>query len=1313
MVSTARTKREKPKWIYKDIWTIMVAYWDTEEAQQRSASTRKHGFSDEEEEEEEEGDRSLRRSDPLSQLDPHLPVCRVEDLEAFRRINRKRKYAGSSSSFTTLQSQLEDANPKVEEQAAREAEALQVTLSQAAEIKHLTMMKKNIDDIDKTMDEINEQIENMKQLQKALSAPERPRSGLPKSGETCPSSFSFSRTKSHPTILLRIAGVTAPIGSAADFDEDELEAELEELECAELEEQLLQPVPIHVPQGNKPNVVTLGRLLSISLAYPDILLLQTYTVTTWLETIKERIVPSHGQDSVLFKRPPSSHCSSSHERLLERMSDSASRITASSYGGIEETSFSEMLKKSNSMKKVAAESSDATEGSKGGGMADVDVLGIYHVQRTNHRVEIQFECRCGATIKVLVFRTGPTFTHTTLPESPHPVVTVFWDGDSVTVSVQHCQGSVWLRLSTNVPKTPVAPPPTTITKEPAPAKLLLEAPPGFPPLFPELSKEDRKMALQYISHVDETERLARILRVKQSIEESAADSSTRLIKITSEVDKGKGHVFDYKQAANNFKRPCLKGTKPIASSPALVVASDGESFSNSSIALSQPFQSGQVSTGFSMGLNFKASSSGNLKAGKKERRRPPSWKRKLRASSSQVVTDSKSSKGPTLQDGKYGGFRFEAAAIPMSILSWNCQGAGSSETVQYIRGLRRQHFSDFMFLMETKQKLGYMSELKNSLGYDNLVTVEPLGLSGGLALMWKNSYKVEVLSKDKRIIDTKISLGSIVFCVTFVYGDPVRANRQVVWDRLSGLGLIRDAAWLLVGDFNELLTNAEKKGGPPRDESSFWGFREMAENCKITELRSSGNSFSWGGLRNSIWVQCRLDRSFGNDEWFNLFPRANTKYLSMWASDHRPIRMGWSTAEGPDTTLLDRIQRCRKSMARWKKQADLNSRDRINRLQTSHEAEISKLHPNYNLLKQIKGELARALQEEELFWRQKCREEWLKSGDLNTKFFHNSVKGRKLQNRILMLLDDSGNEHFSEGSKGQVAVDYFRDLFMSSNPHDLETIFQGFQARVTSDMNARLIAPISDEEIKRAAFSVKSSNVSGRTDRATVISENFGILVQDSRVDPADGPWVWIGFLDARRSVVESGYQERLQSVRRADGIWEMLDESLVADTMEFDRNGDNGSASHRSGTQRSAGKLSAVMMAGWRSSGSADVLRNKLSELFREFTKGERCDANEEFSWKSDYGKDSPRSALVEGLDGDLAILKNVKDYGEDFTRVILTEIYRWGSYIVGESEKEIRGSIRKRNCRNMKWGRLHVETSLARCIDGHLTLSEFPGWF
>ena len=36
MVSTARTSRKKPKWIGKTLWKTMIAYWDTEEAQERS-----------------------------------------------------------------------------------------------------------------------------------------------------------------------------------------------------------------------------------------------------------------------------------------------------------------------------------------------------------------------------------------------------------------------------------------------------------------------------------------------------------------------------------------------------------------------------------------------------------------------------------------------------------------------------------------------------------------------------------------------------------------------------------------------------------------------------------------------------------------------------------------------------------------------------------------------------------------------------------------------------------------------------------------------------------------------------------------------------------------------------------------------------------------------------------------------------------------------------------------------------------------------------------------------------------------------------
>ncbi|XP_033134315.1 uncharacterized protein LOC117127769 [Brassica rapa] len=459
----------------------------------------------------------------------------------------------------------------------------------------------------------------------------------------------------------------------------------------------------------------------------------------------------------------------------------------------------------------------------------------------------------------------------------------------------------------------------------------------------------------------------------------------------------------------------------------------------------------------------------------------------------------------------------------MSIMSWNCRGAGSDETVQYLQGLRRSIFPDFLFLMETKQKNSYMMGLQQSLGYDKMITVEPIGLSGGLALMWKSTFDVAVLSCDNRIIDVKVSFGSVSFYLTCVYGNHVRSKRQEVWTRLIDIGLVRDEAWLLTGDFNELMSNGEKLGGAIRDESTFWDFRNMAENCKIKELRFFGNSLSWAGKRDNVWVQCRLDRSFGNDEWFSLFPRASSEYLDMWASDHRPLRISFALERvdphrgrfffdkrmlskagleevikscwGDDcevqNSTMERINRCRRGILRWKKRADLNSKNKITRLKSALEREVSKHFPSFHVMSKIRKELALAYKEEETFWRQKCREEWLRSGNRNTKFFHNCVKGKRHQNKILMLLDDLGREHFSEGSKGDIAVNYFRELFMSSNPHDVESLFTGFQPRVTAAMNNLLLAPISEEEVRKAAFCVKSSSAPGEDGLTGVFYQRF------------------------------------------------------------------------------------------------------------------------------------------------------------------------------------------------------------------------------
>lgn len=152
---------------------------------------------------------------------------------------------------------------------------------------------------------------------------------------------------------------------------------------------------------------------------------------------------------------------------------------------------------------------------------------------------------------------------------------------------------------------------------------LLEGPHGFPPMFPQLSKQDQVMALQYISHSDEIERMARIYIVKQSI----IDPKSSFPKISHEFDKGKGLVFGFENECERLKKRSLHGSKPLASAPDLDLQSSNNADPEHS------FASLFVDTGltvFKMGSFSKDPLSANLPAIKRGRNSPSAWKRRSR-----------------------------------------------------------------------------------------------------------------------------------------------------------------------------------------------------------------------------------------------------------------------------------------------------------------------------------------------------------------------------------------------------------------------------------------------------------------------------------------------------------------------------------------------------------------------------------------------------------------------------------------------------------------------------------------------------------
>ncbi|KAL3744829.1 hypothetical protein ACJRO7_014007 [Eucalyptus globulus] len=139
-----------------------------------------------------------------------------EDVPAIQCLKRKRLYEQRIEQLRYFQLQIRDQIIMLEGAKAT-TETVDALRTRAAATKAMQEAK-NINDLNNISDKINEQNETMKRMQEAVSAPS---------------------------------------GAAAVFDEDELEAELEELKGPELEEQLLlpaatapAPAPLPaVPQG--------------------------------------------------------------------------------------------------------------------------------------------------------------------------------------------------------------------------------------------------------------------------------------------------------------------------------------------------------------------------------------------------------------------------------------------------------------------------------------------------------------------------------------------------------------------------------------------------------------------------------------------------------------------------------------------------------------------------------------------------------------------------------------------------------------------------------------------------------------------------------------------------------------------------------------------------------------------------------------------------------------------------------------------------------------------------------------------------------
>ncbi|XP_019178278.1 PREDICTED: uncharacterized protein LOC109173495 [Ipomoea nil] len=420
---------------------------------------------------------------------------------------------------------------------------------------------------------------------------------------------------------------------------------------------------------------------------------------------------------------------------------------------------------------------------------------------------------------------------------------------------------------------------------------------------------------------------------------------------------------------------------------------------------------------------------------------------------------------------------------------------------------------DFVFLMETMVKRDHAERLRVRIGFEGLFYVDNVRNGGGLALLWKKNNTATLLGYSKNHVDIEVRMSSgETWRMTCFYGFPKSSQRRESWELLKSLIEKSLLPWVVIGDFNDLLFQHEKRGTNPHPDNFLRGFSEAVDECGLHQLPMRGYQFTWEKYSGTDqWLDERLDKVMATMEWCDVHGGAGVENIITSNSDHSALfldmnarrrggrrvprsfrfEMAWLLDEGCREVVetawqggrtegwLNCQQRCGDRLMRWGDDHFHKFGEHIRRLRKEQGRIRGRRDPaSLAQLQLLNNQISQLEAQEDVFWRQRAKQDWLRGADANTKYYHRYASARKKKNFISKLLNENGV--WVEGQDmNNVVINYFSIIFATSNPVCEDPLFDEFGPRVTTEQNEALLCPYDVAEVKTAIFAMYPDKAPG------------------------------------------------------------------------------------------------------------------------------------------------------------------------------------------------------------------------------------------
>ena len=175
----------------------------------------------------------------------------------------------------------------------------------------------------------------------------------------------------------------------------------------------------------------------------------------------------------------------------------------------------------------------------------------------------------------------------------------------------------------------------------------------------------------------------------------------------------------------------------------------------------------------------------------------------------------------------------------INIISWNMRGAEKEVKRRRLKKLIKMNDVSFVAIQEPKLLVSKLPAFAKCIGMKHFCP--NILAERNIWILWLDRINIKIIFEHEQALTGELKfMNSELFWLTVVYAKCKQILRRDLWQHLNNLTIPCNMPWIVLGDFNSILSSDERRGGAFPSLSSMEDFGDFLDQRGLVDCGFNG-----------------------------------------------------------------------------------------------------------------------------------------------------------------------------------------------------------------------------------------------------------------------------------------------------------------------------------------------------------------------------------------------------------------------------------------------------------------------------------------